>query len=666
MRRGSAAACLALVITGMSHHATAQPREATPPSVGAHGEPISNNDNRIPAGELRDGVLTVRLEARSGVWYPEGPRGLGRSVAAFAEAGRPLQNPGPLIRVPAGTQVVVTVRNTLSEPLTLHGLGQRRGIQADSVRVEPGEVREMRFTATEPGTYWYAGRTVERRVPTSSAGLAGAIRPAGIFLHRGPDSQLNGALVVEAPGTESRAARDRVFLISWAGRAAAQVDDQEDPATVMAINGASWPHTERFDVMQGDSLHWRWINMTAPPHPMHLHGFYFSVNGKGDGARFEEYASEARRSAVTETIRSGETMHLAWSPSKPGNWIFHCHIARHMSPQAALMSDRRMPAAAHPTHGRSHSAGAEHMAKLVLGIIVRPRGETAASSAAARPIRLLIRSGPRVYGEYAGYGYVLGGSPEEADPSAFSIPGPTLVLTKDEPVEITLVNQSHEPAAVHWHGIELDSYPDGVPGWSGDGASVLPAVAPGDSLPVRFTPPRAGTFMYHSHFNEHQQISSGLYGAIIVRDSAQRFDPDTDRVLLFSDGAPTADRDSVPIIAPLLNGRQHPAPLELRAGVRYRLRLINIRSDFPVMVAVLDTSDRPIQWRRVAKDGAELPPAQATAAPAQLIFLPGEIHDVELTLREAGELRLRFGFPPRFRPERIVVPDPVTVTVRVQ
>ncbi|HUF64623.1 MAG TPA: multicopper oxidase domain-containing protein, partial [Gemmatimonadaceae bacterium] len=500
-----------------------------------------NNDNRIPAGELRDGVLTVRLEARSGVWYPEGPRGIGRSVAAFAEVGQPLQNPGPLIRVPAGTRVVVTVRNSLSEPITLHGLGQQRGIQPDSVQVEPGGVREVRFTATEPGTYWYAGRTM----PAEQ-----------IFASRGLDSQLNGAIVVDPPGTDARAARDRVFLITWAGRATAQANEPDAP--VMAINGASWPHTERFDVMQGDSLHWRWINMTGPPHPMHLHGFYFRVDGRGDGAQFSYYPPDQRRSAVTETVRRGETMHIAWSPSKPGNWLVHCHIARHMSPQAALLRDRRMPVAAHTTHGRPHSADAEHMAKLVLGITVRPRGETAVSSGAARPIRLLIRSGPRVYGEYAGYGYVLGGSPAEADPSAFSIPGPTLVLEKDEPVEITLVNQSHEPAAVHWHGIELDSYPDGVPGWSGDGANVLPAVASGDSLTVRFTPPRAGTFMYHSHFNEHQQISSGLYGAIIVLDSAQRFDPETDRVLLFSDAAPTLDTENGPFSPPLLNGRDHP------------------------------------------------------------------------------------------------------------
>ena len=50
-----------------------------------------------------------------------------------------------------------------------------------------------------------------------------------------------------------------------------------------------------------------------------------------------------------------------------------------------------------------------------------------------------------------------------------------LVLQRDEPVAITIVNESHEPAAVHWHGIELESFPDGVAGWSGEGMSPIVA-----------------------------------------------------------------------------------------------------------------------------------------------------------------------------------------------
>ncbi len=622
------------------------------PTASADARPrILSNDNRRPAGRLKDGVLTLRLEARDGMWYPDGPNGMARPVAAFSEEGKPLQNPGPLIRVPVGTEVRATVRNALGEPLTVYGFGEQRGIAADSFRIEPGGVREVRFTATTPGTYWYAGRTTDVR---------------RIFARRGPDSQLNGVVVVDPPGPPRRA-RDRIFLISWWGSEDTTVASGAGAGSTMAINGLSWPHTERFDVAQGDSLHWRWVSMTGPGHPMHLHGFYFRVNGKGDGAQYTVYAPEQQRLAVTELLRSGETMDIAWSPEKPGNWLFHCHVARHMSSHAAVVKDRKMPSATHASHVRQHlhSRHAEHMGKLVLGIRVKPRGELAQSSREPRPIRLLIRSRAAVYGDYVGYGYVLGGSREEADTAALSLPGPTLMLEKDEPVAITVVNQSHEPAAVHWHGIELESFPDGVPGWSGYKKKLLPVIPAHDSLTVRFTAPRAGTFMYHSHFNELQQIASGMYGAILVLERGQRHDPETDRVLLFSDAGPTINTERGPFAPALLNGRAQPEPMELRAGTTYRFRVINIRSDYPVALALLD-GDRPAEWRHVAKDGADLPATQATVRPAQLIFSPGEIYDFEFTPRAAGELRLRFGLPPGFRLPNIAVPQPTMMAVRVR
>jgi manganese oxidase len=209
-------------------------------------------------------------------------------------------------------------------------------------------------------------------------------------------------------------------------------------------------------------------------------------------------------------------------------------------------------------------------------------------------------------------------------------------------VAINIVNHSHEPAAIHWHGIELESYPDGVPGWSGEGDRVLPAIPVGDSLTVRFTPPRAGTFMYHSHFNEMQQIASGMYGAIIVLEPGERHDPELDRLLVFSDGGPFLDFGPGMRVPPkFLNGRADPEPLRLRAGTTYRLRLINIITETGLELVLLD-GDTPVSWRAVAKDGAELPPGLATMRPAELVFSPGEIYDFELAPTAAGELRLGF------------------------
>jgi len=259
-------------------------------------------------------------------------------------------------------------------------------------------------------------------------------------------------------------------------------------------------------------------------------------------------------------------------------------------------------------------------------------------------MRLIVRSRPNVYGGLPGYAYVLGGTPAERDTTTLTVPGPTLVLEKDQPVAITIVNQSQMPAAVHWHGIELESYPDGVPGWSGSGSSILPAISPNDSLTVRFTPPRAGTFMYHSHFDEVGQIASGLYGSIVVLDHGKRYDGDTDRVLLLSDDGPTQNVIVGPFPRALLNGQSQPRPMELRSGVTYRFRLINIRTDYQATVSILE-ADQPVRWRVVAKDGADLPPSQAADRPATLTFAAGEIYDVELTPKAVGNLTLRFGAP---------------------
>jgi manganese oxidase len=595
-------------------------------------------------------VLELNLEARTGVWQPDGPGGPSIRTAAFAEPGRPLQTPGPLVRVAAGTSVHAVVRNSLAVPMWMFGMGGARGFAPDSVEIAPGATHEFRFELPSAGSYYYAART----------------GPAPIFARSDDDSQLHGAIVVDQPGTRV-GPNDRVFVISnWFTLDSSSVSGL-GPNPALAFNGLTWPHTERLTAQQGDSLHWRFVNLTPLEHPLHLHGFYFRVDGRGDGVRDTLYGSSEHRLAVTEPLFAGQTIALTWSPERSGNWIFHCHFASHIASVAALEADRRMPVAvavaavpSAPVHAVNADESAQHaamqhrMAGLVLGIRVTPRGRPAEAGGEARPIRLLVRSRPSVYGDYVGYAYVLGGSPAEADPNALPIPGPILELTRGQPVAVTIVNQAHEGAAIHWHGIELQSFPDGVPGWSGQGKQTLPMVAPGESLTVRFTPPRAGTFMYHSHSNEFQQIGSGLYGAIVVREPGAVRDAETDRVLLFSDDGPTINFLKPPPPG-LLNGRALTDTLVLAAGVPHRLRLINIRTDY-ILNLMLQDGDKPLQWKVVAKDGADLPPAHVMTRPATVMMAPGEINDVELPALAAGVLGLKVKLVNFDRETPVVVP----------
>jgi len=80
-------------------------------------------------------------------------------------------------------------------------------------------------------------------------------------------------------------------------------------------------------------------------------------------------------------------------------------------------------------------------------------------------------------------------------PAAAPLIGPPIVLTSGEPVEIEVVNRMKEPTAIHWHGIELESYYDGVPNWTGTPEQTTPAVEPGKSFVARMAPPHPGTFI---------------------------------------------------------------------------------------------------------------------------------------------------------------------------
>jgi manganese oxidase len=296
----------------------------------------------------------------------------------------------------------------------------------------------------------------------------------------------------------------------------------------------------------------------------------------------------------------------------------------------------------------------------VIGLTVRaPAGARATPVVAHRRLRLLVRSAPNRYGDRHGYAFVSGDPGPTLPPDSLPLPGRLLVLERDQPVAITVVNQAHEPTAVHWHGIELESYPDGIPGWSGGIGRTLRAIAPRDSFVAEFTPPRSGTFMYHSHYNETQQIASGLYGAIVVLDPGRRWDPETDRIILVSLGGfgnpPPNEPGRQNTI--LVNGSARREPMDLRAGTTYRLRFINIMAIGLQRVTLAD-GVTPVQWRPVAKDGADLPAAQRVPTPAQFRLSAGEIADFELTPSAAGELRLLLGNP---AVERSLIVIPVRV-----
>ena len=57
-------------------------------------------------------------------------------------------------------------------------------------------------------------------------------------------------------------------------------------------------------------------------------------------------------------------------------------------------------------------------------------------------------------------------------------------------------------------------------------------IVPGERFKVRITPPRTGTFIYHTHVHDFRQLSSGLYGPLVVVEPGERYDPATDHVVV--------------------------------------------------------------------------------------------------------------------------------------
>jgi FtsP/CotA-like multicopper oxidase with cupredoxin domain len=279
------------------------------------------------------------------------------------------------------------------------------------------------------------------------------------------------------------------------------------------------------------------------------------------------------------------------------------------------------------------------MGGLVMGIEVRDRRtpEIVAQGGPRRALRLVARVDSAAGGTDAepAYGYVLEEGGQQSRTTSPLLPGPTILVKRGQPVSLTVVNQLPERTSVHWHGIELESYFDGVADFAGAGSHIAAAIAPGDSFQALFTPPRSGTFMYHPHADEVRQQQAGLSGALLVVDDPERFDPQHDVVLLLSVPRRELDRDTV-----LINGSKAPPPLELRVGERYRLRIVDIHTFRPSMIVSLWRDSSLTTWRAVAKDGMDLPPARATIRPARQQMGNGETYDFELAPAAPGDLRL--------------------------
>lgn len=581
--------------------------DAALPNVGA-------SDNRTPAGRMDAKGLLLRLEIRQGRWYPEAADGPSYEVYSFAEEGRAPETPGPMIRVPESTHVQVSVHNKLAVPVFVHGLQQHPIKSDEAMEIAAGQTKEADFSAGDAGTYLYWASTEKGGLET---------RPL-------EEGMMSGAFIVDAPNASSA---DRVFVIQ------VRAKDLFHPTFegVLSINGKSWPHTERLQAQIGQPEHWRVVNATPLLHPMHLHGFYYRVDAAGDWQTAHRYSDAEKRMVVTELLTPGHTFDMTWVPERAGNWLFHCHLFDHMS-------DYKTPWVYGPDgvpdtvkHAHEHADGtAMGMVELIMGITVTGSAHLVEAKLDKPHVTahrdLFARQRQATAYVPAGPGFYL-----EGVSKSVGAVGPPLIVTRGETTAITVHNELDEPTAVHWHGIEIESYYDGVPGWTGDPQHTTPYISPGQSFTAYMTPPRAGTFIYHTHWHDVNQLIGGLYGALLVMEPGQTYNPDMDKVFVLGRGGPNEMKDPL-----LLNGSPQPELMVLVTGKTYRFRLVNITPEDAIITTSLSLDNHPVSWRAIAKDGASLPGQQATVRDAVQVVSVGETYEFEFSPEKPGAYQLRF------------------------
>jgi FtsP/CotA-like multicopper oxidase with cupredoxin domain len=291
----------------MMEHMAPAPTEGVPEASATRG------GKPLPYA-VDNGVWVFDLEAKPVRWeiLPD------QRVTAWTYNGTV---PGPEIRVPYGQRVRIVVKNDLPEETTVHWHGIDVPNAMDGVPdvtqapIEPGGSFTYEFDAVPAGrdagggTFFYHSHVDEDR----QMGLG-----------------LSGAFVIEPKQRQRYDVEKTVLIQEWNLNAA---NGQTRPAMEMegmlpnffTLNGKSYPATETVKMKVGRKALFRLIGAGAFTHPMHLHGTDFTVLAK-DG---HPLASPFKADVIQ--VASGERYDIAFTPQRPGKWVFHCHIGHHLT-----------------------------------------------------------------------------------------------------------------------------------------------------------------------------------------------------------------------------------------------------------------------------------------------------------------------------------------------
>jgi FtsP/CotA-like multicopper oxidase with cupredoxin domain len=456
-------------------------------------------------------VREIRLEA-SEIQWELAP---GKVVKAMAYNG---QVPGPEIRLKEGERVRIVLKNSLSEPTTIHWHGVDVPAPMDGVPgisqspVRPGEAFIYEFEAKPSGTRWYHTHFQEHKQLDLGLYAPLIIEPAR------PDPfpfDREHTLVLDdwatgtgraLPSTREGTAGGRGGMGGMMGRMmgggmgrmmegmmgrggmGGMMGGGNTPAyDTMTINGKAYPATQPLKVRKGERVRLRLINASADhTHVIRLAGHPLKVTHTDGNPLLQPVEVDA------VPIAPSERYDLFFVADRPGAWFLHCAEPGHAGAgeQLLVVYEGR--------EGIKPNAPVEGVSGLRLWRygLGQGRGILPPATGEDRSFDLTLSGGPMM----------------SADPDEWTINGKRyphtdpLRLRRGDRVRVRFQNNSMEAHPMHLHGQSFKVL--AVNGQRLPGPVVKDSVdveAHMGSVMIEFTAHNPGDWFFHCHKPMHME-----------------------------------------------------------------------------------------------------------------------------------------------------------------